>query len=55
MLVQKTVPTALRRAELSIKTTSIAGTASRLFGLDAGDWSILVIGLALAILLASMV
>jgi hypothetical protein len=55
MLVQKMVPTALRRAELSIKPASFAGAANRLFGLDAGDWSILVIGLALAILLASLV
>ena len=51
MWVQKTVPVAFRKSGVVTDTASVAITAPRLFGLDAGDWSMILLGLALSALL----
>ena len=48
---QKTVPVAFRKSGVVTDTASVAITAPRLFGLDAGDWSMILLGLALSALL----
>jgi hypothetical protein len=54
MGIQKTVvPVAFRNSGVATGTAPFAITVARLFGLDAGDWSMIFIGLALsAVLLA---
>jgi hypothetical protein len=47
----KTVPVALKKSGVATDTASVAITVTRLFGLDAGDWSMILLGLALSALL----
>ena len=47
MEVQKTIQTAFRRLGVQTGTAPFTMTAGRLFGLDFGDWSIVLLGLAL--------
>ena len=44
----KTVPVAFRKPEVAAGTSPLAITVARLFGLDAGDWSLILLGLALS-------
>ena len=48
---QKTVPVAFKMSGVATDTASVAITVARLFGLDAGDWSMILLGLALSALL----
>jgi hypothetical protein len=47
----KTVLVAFKKSGVATDTASIAITVTRLFGLDAGDWSMILLGLALSALL----
>ena len=55
MEVQKTIATAFSRLGPKIGTAPFALTGRRLFGLDVGDWSIVLLGLALVGLLLALV
>jgi hypothetical protein len=48
---QKMVPVAFRKSGVATDGASVAITVARLFGLDAGDWSMILLGLALSALL----
>lgn len=48
---QKTMPVTFRKSESAIGTAPLAITVAQLFGLDAGDWSMIFLGLALSGLL----
>jgi len=48
MALQKTIPTALRTAGVDIATSPFTVTVHRFFGLDIGDWSIVLLGIAFA-------
>ena len=41
----KSVPVALGKSGLATGTAPLAITAARLFGLDTGDWSMILLGL----------
>ena len=51
---RRTGPVALNKSGVATGTPS-AITAARLFGLDAGDWSMILFGVALAALLLALV
>jgi hypothetical protein len=51
MAERKTVPMAFSQSGVATDTASVAITVARLFGLDAGDWSMILLGLALSALL----
>jgi hypothetical protein len=51
MWKRKTVPVAFGQSPVESHTASVAITVARLFGLDAGDWSMIFLGLALSGLL----
>jgi hypothetical protein len=51
MRERKTVPVAFGQSGVATDTASVAITVARLFGLDAGDWSMILLGLALSGLL----
>ena len=51
----KSVPVALGKSGLATGTAPLAISATRLFGLDTGDWSMILLGLALAGLLLAFV
>ncbi len=55
MGIQKTVPVAFRKSGVATGTAPLAITVARLFGLDAGDWSMILLGLALSGLLLALV
>ena len=48
---QKMMPVAFRKSGLATGTAPLAITASQIFGLDAGDWSVILFGLALSALM----
>ena len=48
---QQTMPIAFRKSGLASGTVPLGTTASRVFGLDAGDWSMILVGLALSALM----
>jgi hypothetical protein len=50
MAEQKTVPVAFRKLGLATGTAPLATTVARLLGLDAGDWSMILLGLAVSAL-----
>ena len=53
MRKRKTVPVVFSQSGVATDAASVAITVTRLFGLDAGDWSMILLGLALsAVLLA---
>ena len=54
MGVQKTVPVAFKKSGVATGTAPFAITVARLFGLDAGDWSMIFLGLALSALLLAL-
>ncbi len=51
MWKRKTVPVAFGQSPVETHTASVAITVAQLFGLDAGDWSMIFLGLALSGLL----
>jgi hypothetical protein len=55
MEAHKTIPIAFGRLGPEIRTAPFAMTARRLFGLDVGDWSIVLLGIALVILMLALV
>jgi hypothetical protein len=55
MEAQKTIQTAFSRLRPETETAPFAMTGRRLFGLDAGDWSIVLLGLTLVGLLLALV
>jgi hypothetical protein len=50
----KTVPGAFRKSGVATGTAPFAITAVRLFGLDAGDWSMILLGLMLSAVLLTL-
>jgi|HubBroStandDraft_2_1064218.scaffolds.fasta_scaffold1926885_1 hypothetical protein len=48
---ERTVPVVFRKSGVTTDTAPLAITVARLFGLDAGDWSMILLGLALSALL----
>ena len=51
--VRATVPVVFEKSGVTTGTAPLAISAARFFGLDAGDWSMILLGLALtAVLLA---
>ena len=48
MGVGQTVPVAFERSGVATGTAPFSITAARFFGLDAGDWSMIFVGLALS-------
>ena len=55
MGIQKTVPVAFGKSGVATATAPLAITVARLFGLDTGDWSMILLGLALSSLLLALV
>ena len=55
MGVRKTVPVALEKSGVATGAAPLYITAARFFGLDAGDWSMIFVGLALSGLLLALV
>jgi hypothetical protein len=51
---QKTVPVAFRKSGVATGTAPLAITVGRLFGLDAGDWSMILFGVAMSALLLAL-
>ena len=51
MRVEKTVPVACETSGMAIGTAPHAMSVARLFGLDTGDWAMILCGLALSGLL----
>jgi hypothetical protein len=54
MGIKKTAPVAFRKSGVATGTAPLAITAARFFGLDAGDWSMIFLGLALSALLLAL-
>jgi hypothetical protein len=48
---QKTEPVTFRKSGIATGTAPLVSTLARLFGLDAGDWAMILLGLALSGLL----
>jgi hypothetical protein len=48
MGVRQTVPVAFEKSGVATGADPFAVSAGRLFGLDAGDWSMIFVGLALS-------
>lgn len=56
MKLQQVVPVAVKKSGIASGMGSFAVTApGRLFGLDAGDWSMILVGLALSAALLALV
>jgi hypothetical protein len=55
MGMKKTVPVVFTKSVAATGTAPFATTAPRLFGLDVGDWSMILGGFALASLLLLIV
>lgn len=56
MKLQQMVPVDFKKSGVTSGSGSFAVTApGRLFGLDAGDWSMILLGLALSALLLALV
>ena len=55
MRIEKTVPVAFGKLGVATDTAPLTITAPRLFGLDTGDWSMILFGLALSALLLALV
>jgi hypothetical protein len=55
MEAQKTIPIAFSRLGPEIRAAPFAMTARRLFGLDVGDWAIVLVGVTLVILMLALV
>jgi hypothetical protein len=55
MGMRRTVPVAFGKSGVATGTAPLAITVSRLFGLDTGDWSMILLGLALSGLLLALV
>jgi hypothetical protein len=55
MAVQKTIPNVFSRLGGETGTAPFAMTGRRLFGLDVGDWSIVLLGIALISLMLALV
>jgi hypothetical protein len=55
MEAHKTIPIAFSRLNPEIRIAPLAMTARRLFGLDVGDWSIVLVGIALVSLMLALV
>jgi hypothetical protein len=55
MEAPKTIPIAFNGLDPEIRTAPFAMTARRLFGLDVGDWSIFLVGIALVSLMLALV
>jgi hypothetical protein len=51
MRERETVPVAFSQSGVATDTVSVAITGARLFGLDVGDWAMILLGLALSALL----
>jgi hypothetical protein len=51
MEVKKTILIAFSRSGVETKTAPFTMTGRRLFGLDVGDWAIVLLGIALGLLL----
>jgi hypothetical protein len=54
MGILKTVPVAFKKSGVATGTVPFAITVARFFGLDAGDWSMILLGLALSALLIAL-
>ena len=54
MGVPETVPVAFERSGVATGTAPLAITVARFSGLDAGDWSLIFVGLALSALLLAL-
>jgi hypothetical protein len=54
MSEEKTVSVAFRKSGVATEVAPHAIAIARLFGLDAGDWSMILLGLALAALLLAL-
>ena len=54
MRVRETVPVAFERSGAPTGAAPLAITAARFFGLDAVDWSMIFVGLALSALLLAL-
>jgi hypothetical protein len=54
MREKKTMSVAVRKSGLATGTTPLSIAVTRLFGLDAGDWSMILLGLALSALLLAL-
>jgi hypothetical protein len=48
MGVRQTVPVAFEKSGVATGAAPVSITGARLFGLDAGDWSMIFVGLALS-------
>ena len=55
METQKTIPIAFGRLDPENRAAPFAMTARRFFGLDVGDWSIVLLGVTLASLMLALV
>lgn len=51
----QTVPVAFEKSRVATGAAPFAITAARFFGLDAGDWSLIFVGLAISGLLLALV
>jgi hypothetical protein len=55
MGVRQTVPVAFEKSGVVTGAAPLAITAARFFGLDAGDWSMIFVGLALSGLFLALI
>ena len=54
MGIRNRVPVAFRKSGMATGTAPLSITVARLFGLNAGDWSLILLGLALSALLLAV-
>jgi hypothetical protein len=55
MEAQKTIPIVFSRLGAKIRTEPFSMAARRFFGLDVGDWTIVLLGIALVSLMLTLV
>jgi len=55
MEAEKTIPMVFSRLGVENRTALFPMTARRVFGLDVGDWSIVLVGIALVSLMLALV
>lgn len=55
MRAQESAPPAVKNQDIALDAAPLATAAGRLFGLDAGDWSMVLLGLLLSGLLLALV
>jgi hypothetical protein len=55
MRIGETVPAVFKKSGVATGAAPLAITAARFFGLDAGDWSTILLGLVLSGLLLTLV